>query len=84
MQLSLFPQTREIIANLPEKLLAKPLSEATVQLAGQSSNTPYLRSIVDPWGNPLVYEEVSGGFPIIRSYGPDGNNVTVDDISNED
>ena len=86
LQLSLLPQTRAIIAKLPEKLLAAPLSGATVQLAHDPlADTPYLRSIVDAWGNALKYEEVSGGFPIIRSYGPDGpSGSTEDDISNAD
>ena len=85
LQLSILPQTRKIISKLPGKLLAAPLSGATVQLAHDlSTDTPYLRSIVDPWGNVLVYQEVAGGFPIIRSDGPDGNGNTVDDISNED
>ncbi len=72
LQLSLLPQTRQIISKLPEKLLASPLSEARVQLAHDlSANTPYLRSIVDPWGEPLHYD-ASGSFPRIWSSGPDG------------
>ena len=83
LQLSLLPQTQGIIAKLPERLLAAP--GAAVRLAGQSSNTPYLRSIVDPWGNALDYD-TSGSFPRIWSYGPDktNNDGAGDDISNED
>ncbi len=95
LQLSLLPQTREIISKLPEKLLAAPAG--TVQLAGQSSPTPYLRSVVDPWHTdndprPLNYErdttDPDGVFPRIWSNGPDGKSSTdaekADDITNED
>ncbi len=95
LQLSLLPQTRQIIAKLPEKLLAAPGS--AVQLAGQSSNTRYLRSIVDPWGNALNYalvyydsdgippaEDPDVTFPDLSSNGPDGDPGTEDDISNKD
>ena len=82
LQLSMLPQTRKTISKLPEKLLATP--GVTVDLPGQPS-TPYLRSIVDPWGEGLLYLEVSG-FPIIRSNGPDGESTTaadkLDDITN--
>ncbi len=103
LQLSLLPQTREIIANLPGKLLAKPLSEATVQLRLDATtwvDTPYLRSIVDPWHTeddpqPLNYlrdpDDPDDVFPKIWSYGPDGLSdddlypgSELDDISNED
>lgn len=75
LQLSLLPQTREIISKLPEKLIAAPLSEATVQLAHDPlADTPYLRSIVDAWGNALEYDDYNDPdrFPLIRSDGPDG------------
>ncbi len=49
LQLSILPQTRAIIAKLPEALLAAPTSDAEVWLAGQLSATRYLRSIVDAW-----------------------------------
>ncbi len=96
LQLSLLPQTREIIANLPEKLLEEPLSGATVDLVGQSPNTPYLRSIVDPWHTdndpqPLNYQRDTTNpddvFPSIWSSGTDGKTGSeaekADDISNE-
>ncbi len=89
LQLSLLPQTRAIIAKLPERLIVPPLSEARVQLAGQTSDTLYLRSIVDPWHKeddqrPLLYKrDADGGwppidpdtvFPKIWSSGPDGES----------
>ena len=95
LQLSLLPQTRKIIAKLPDQLLAKPHDDITVTLGGQQ--TPYLRSIVDPWHTeddhrPLRYirnvSSVGEGFPTIRSDGPDGESTSaadkLDDISNED
>ncbi len=88
LQLSLLPQTREIISKLPNQLLAKPLDPSnnliTVTLAGQTNPTPYLRSIVDPWGEPLDYD-TSGSYPVIQSGGPDGDLATTEDnISNAD
>ena len=97
LQLSLLPQTREIIAKLPNQLLAAPAG--TVTLDGQSSATPYLRSIVDPWHTeddprPLYYKRDETNpddvFPKIWSYGPDGKSdsdnpkTEVDDITNAD
>ena len=86
LQLSLLPQTRKIISKLPGKLLAAPHNNITVTLGGQQ--TPYLRSIVDPWGLPLDYDTSSGSFPKIWSFGPDGKSASVaekvDDITNED
>ena len=76
LQLSLLPQTREIIANLPEKLLVRPLSGARVQLAGQSSNTPYLRSIVDAWEQPVNY--------VVYEDDPDVPNGPNDDPNDPD
>jgi prepilin-type N-terminal cleavage/methylation domain-containing protein len=85
LQLSLLPQTRKTISKLPGKLLAAPHDDITVTLGGQQ--TPYLRSIVDPWGERLLYEKGSG-FPVIRSNGPDGESTTaadkLDDITNAD
>ena len=84
LQLSLLPQTRAIIAKLPEKLIVSPLSEAKVQLAHDlTTDTRYLRSIVDPWHKeddqrPLLYERNTtnpdGVFPKIWSSGPDGES----------
>ena len=93
LQLSILPQTRAIIAKLPGKLLAKPISEATVILPGQNSKTPYLRSIVDAWHKtnaprPLTYQRNNSGFPTIQSDGPDGKSDNeeekLDDITNAD
>ena len=95
LQLNLLPQTRAIIAKLPEALLALPTSDATVLLAGQSSPTRYLRSIVDAWDTdgdprPLNYQRNGPDFPSIWSNGPDGESdpanpeTQADDISNED
>ena len=85
LQLSILPQTRGIISDLPEKLLAPPHNGITVQLAHDpGTDTPYLRAIVDPWGNPLDYS-TSSGSAVIRSAGPDGDlAATEDNISNED
>ena len=90
LQLSILPQTREIIAKLPDQLLTKPLDASdnliTVQLAGQSGNTPYLRRVVDAWGTPLEYTRDSSDpddvFPTIASAGADPG-TTEDDITNE-
>ena len=87
LQLSILPQTRDIIAKLPEKLLTAPHDGITVQLADQPGlNTPYLRRIVDAWGNPLDYFVPASGFPVISSFGPDGldDGGGNDDITNED
>ncbi|MBA7553769.1 hypothetical protein ES705_46368 [subsurface metagenome] len=89
LQLSLLPQTREIISKLPERLLAAPHDGVTVRLAHDPlADTPYLRSIVDAWGNALEYDDYNDPdrFPLIRSDGPDktNDNGGGDDIDNED
>jgi len=96
LQLSILPQTREIISKLPNQLITAPQSDATVQLLDNpTADTPYLQSIVDAWGNVLVYTRDSAHpndvFPTITSDGPDGPNNshggdgdTVDDIDNAD
>ncbi len=85
LQLSILPQTRGIIGDLPGKLLAAPHNNITVQLAHDpGTNTPHLRAIVDPWGTPLDYN-TSSGSAVIRSHGPDGpSGSTEDDITNAD
>ena len=84
LQLSILPQTRDIIAKLPNQLIVAPLSGATVTISGQVS--PYLRSVVDAWGNALEYDDYNDPdrFPEIRSSGSDGDLDTEDDITNED
>lgn len=86
LQLSLLPQTREIIAKLPEQLLAQ--SSVTVEIGGQP--TPYLRSIVDAWGTPLNDDpgdpdddtsDPYDVFPRLWSNGPDRTPRTEDDIT---
>ena len=89
LQLSLLPQTREIIANLSDRLLAT--ANTTVQLASNPlSDTRYLRSIVDAWGNTINYDVEADDpdvpdatddpddrddvFPQLWSNGPDGES----------
>ena len=82
LQLSILPQTREMIAKLPSQLIIEPLSGATVDIGGET--TRYLQSIVDAWGNVLDYDASGTGFPLISSSGPDGPaGGTADDITNE-
>lgn len=38
-------------------------------------------TVVDPWGNPLVYRRRADGYDLI-SCGPDGKPGTTDDIAN--
>lgn len=93
LQLSLLPQTREMISKLPVRLVVAAHNDAKVQLAHDlTEDTPYLQSIVDAWGNALSYDDYDDPdrFPLIRSDGPDGPNApagdgaTDDDINNED
>lgn len=88
LQLSILPQTRAIIAKLPSQLITAPISNATVKLAGQSENTPYLQSIVDAWGTPLNdgpgdpaddTTDPYDVFPRLWSSGPDGDSATTED-----
>ena len=74
LQLSMLPQTRDIIRKLAGQLVAEPNSRAIVRIAGRE--TPYLRSIVDGWEEPLIYTQ-----PRIYSSGPDRQYPTGDDIS---
>ena len=92
LQLNVLPQTRAIIAKLPDQLLVQPVDLSdnliTVELAGQSGDTPYLRQIVDAWGNALEYtrdlSDPDDVFPTIVSGGADGNLTNEEDnITNE-
>ena len=56
LQLSLLPQTREIISKLPSQLVGEPRSGAVVLIAGKESR--YLQSIVDGWGSAINYERI--------------------------
>ena len=86
LQLSILPQTREIISELPEQLLTQAHNGITVQLAHDlTEDTPYLRRIVDAWGNALIYDDHDDPdrFPEITSDGADPS-TTEDNITNED
>ena len=74
LQLSLLPQTRDIIRKLPGQLVGEPRSGAVVLIGGRES--PYLQSIVDGWEEPLIYTGAR-----IYSSGPDRQYPTGDDIS---
>ena len=83
LQLSILPQTREMISKLPGQLIIEPLSGATVTIGGDT--TPYLQSIVDAWGNALNYQRDTANpdtvFPDLWSNGPDGTPGNKDDIN---
>ena len=87
------PTSKAVLARLNDKTVTDIVSKADLERVKFANVGRYtvtvgteifsLPRIIDAWKNPLQYQSRNGNFPVIRSFGPDGDPCTLDDIVNK-